>query len=234
MVIIVKEIKEKKPNYFMTDKEVRLLWKSTKDKWSFKFSMMLGFALFRGMRVGELVAINITDFNRDFTKLRVIFEKSHIEDWLPLTPQLTEMVKGYITKNRPFKDGYLFSFYNSKKKAPHMTAGVAEAFFSKMRKIIGRDHPEFLEKKNFKNGYTRYRITFHSCRRWFETRIHDNIKNKKKLADIMRYIDANTVDTYLNPYETWKEEKTILKSTFEHYFAAFNDFSKGQTMLTMF
>jgi len=106
MVIIVKEIKEKKPNYFMTDEEVGLLWKYARDRWSSKFSMMLGFALFRGMRVGELVAINITDFNRDFTKLRVIFEKSHIEDWLPLTPQLTEMVKEYITKNRPCCRGF--------------------------------------------------------------------------------------------------------------------------------
>jgi hypothetical protein len=115
-----------------------------------------------------------------------------------------------------------------------MTAGVAEAFFSKMRKIIGKDYPKFLEKREFKNGYAKYRITFHSCRRWFETRIHDNIKNKKKLADIMRYIDASTVDTYLNPYETWKEEKNILKSTFEDYFVMFNDFSKGQMKLTMF
>ena len=234
MVIIVKEIKEKKPDYFMTDEEVKLLWKYSTDKWSSKFSTMIAFALCRGMRVGEIVAINITDFNRDFTKLRVIFEKSHIEDWLPLMPELTDIVKEYITKNRPFKDGYLFSFYSSKGKAPHMTAGVAEAFFSKMRKIIGKDHPGFLEKRKFSNGYEKYRITFHSCRRWFETRIHDNIKNKKKLADIMRYIDASTVDTYLNPYETWKEEKNILKSTFENYFVMFNDFSKGQMKLTMF
>jgi len=214
MVIVVREIKNKRPNYFMTDNEVKILWNYTKEKWSSKFRVMLAFALFRGLRIGEIVAINITDFNYDFTKLRVIFEKSHIEDWLP--------------------DGYLFPFYSSKGKAPHMTTGVAEAFFSKIRKIIGKDYPQFIEKRKFRNGYNKYRISFHSCRRWFETRIHDNIKNKKKLADIMRYIDAETVNTYLNPYETWKEERNILNSTFENYFTVFDNFSKGQARLTSF
>lgn len=233
MTIIVKETKNKKPNYFMTDEEVSLFWKYSR-RWSSKFRIMLAFSLFRGMRIGEITAINILDFNNDFTKIRVVFEKSHIEDWMPLIPQLSEMIKEYIIKNRPFKDGYLFPFYSSKKKAPHMTVGVAEALFSKMRKIIGKDYPEFLERNKFDSGYTKYRITFHSCRRWFETRIYDNINNKKALADIMRYIDANTVDTYLNPYETWKNEVGILKSTFESYFNSFNNFTEGQTVLTMF
>jgi len=203
MVIQVKEIKPRR-SFFMTDEEAKILWEESK-RWSSKFRLILAFALFRGLRIGEILAINLLDFNHDFTALNVIIEKSHILETLPLVPQLTAMVKDYVLKNRHLMiDGYLFPYYTSR-KAPHMRTATAEALFSKLRKIIGKKHPQFLECYTYPSGYKKYRIGLHSCRRWFETRIFNNIGNKTAVADIMRYLDRSTVDKYLDPYETQKQ-----------------------------
>jgi len=233
MVIYVTEIKQRKPNYFMTDEEVQILWRYAK-RWGSKAQLLFAFAIFRGLRIGEVCAINILDFSADFSSLRVIHEKSHIEDRLPLIPQLSALARDYVLKNRHLmKDGFLFPFYSSRRHAPHLTTKVAEAIFSKLRKIIGKDYPAFLERNPFSKGFIRYRyrIGFHSCRRWFETRIYDNIKDRKRLADIMRYLDVATVDIYINPYETWQKERSILQGTFGDQFNALEMLSKGQRRL---
>jgi integrase len=215
----------------MIDPEVIILWKCAKGRWSSKFQMMLAYAFFRGLRIGEICPINILDFQDDYTKLRVIFEKSHIEDVLPLIPELTAMTKDYILRNKhTFKDGYLFPFYSSKRLSPCMNTSTAEALFSKLRKIIGLEYPQFLEKATEK----RYRIGWHSCRRWFETRIHDKVNDRKKLADIMRYLEVSTVDTYIDPYETWKKEGDILRGVFDERIAILSQSNKGQLRLPSF
>lgn len=227
--------KRTRPNYFMTDEEVKILWAHIKTRYSSKFLMILSFGLFRGMRIGEVVAINIRDFEEDYTKLRVVFEKSHIEDVMPLLPAHTELVKDYILRNHhTFKEGYLFPFYSSKQKSPHMTANVYESLFAKIRRELGKEYPQFLNKTNFKSGYVKYRISFHSCRRWFETRIYTHIKDKKCLSDIMRYLDSSTVDRYIDPYETWTRERDILSGTFDHRLLEYSQISKGQKRLTSF
>lgn len=218
----------KRPNYFMTDEEVGTLWRAAK-RWSAKFQLILAFCLFRGLRISEVLAINLVDFSEDFARLRVVMSKSHVEDVLPLIPELQEMIKAYVLRNHhTFKDGYLFPYYSSR-KAPHMRTPSAVALFAKLRKIIAREHPAFLDKTG-----KRYRIGLHSCRRWFETRIYDGIKDRKKLADIMRYLDAGTVDTYLDPYKTWKQERFILQNTFSKEFLKLMQVNKDQTTLDRF
>lgn len=227
--------KRTRPNYFMTDDEVKIIWAHLKRRYSSKFLLILSFGLFRGLRIGEAVAINILDFEHDFTKLRIVFEKSHIEDVMPLLPEHTAMIKDYVLKNKhTFKDGYLFPFYSSKQKSNHMSALVYESLFCKIRKEIAKEHPQFLDKTNFKTGYVKYRISFHSCRRWFETRIYSHIKDKKCLSDIMRYLDSSTVDRYIDPYETWTRERDILQGTFDNRILEFSQISKGQMRLTSF
>lgn len=231
--MIQKKRRRTKPNYFITDDEVKIMWQFS-DRWGPKVKMMLGFALFRGLRIGEICAINIMDFQEDFTKLRVLLEKSHIEDTLPLIPELTAMIKEYISKNmHTFKDGYLFPYYTSKKKYPYMSPGSAEDILYKMRRELGKEHESFLDFVEFE-GYKRHRIGWHSCRRWFETRLYDHLQDRKKLADIMRYLKVGTVDTYLDPYETWKKEQEFLRNTFTGKIFEMNLASKSQMKLVQF
>ncbi|HME87424.1 MAG TPA: tyrosine-type recombinase/integrase [Candidatus Nanoarchaeia archaeon] len=220
----------------MTTDEAKTLWKYA-GRWGTKFQIMLGFALFRGMRIGEICALNIYDFqDAGFQNFNIIFEKSHIQDSLPLLKEFNLLLKEYILKNlHTFKDGYLFPYHNSKRHARHMTANTASACFSKLRKILGKEYPEFLEGTEVQVGnetQKRYRIAWHSCRRWFETTLYDSGMKVEEIADIMRYQKKETVYTYLDPYKTWKREKEILQQTFGELFNEFNNVSSGQTKLS--
>lgn len=235
MVIATKTVRRYRPNYFMTTEEVLILWKNTL-KWSSKWRLMVGFALFRGLRIGEIVAINLYDFSSDFSKVRVVLEKSHVEAELPLIPFLQDLVKDYVFKNKTsFKDGFLFPYYSSrgKKHLPYMTAKTASSCFCKFRKSLGDQDKCFLDRHKSGNVW-RYRIGFHSCRRWFETTIYDNIKDGKRLGHIMRYLDLRTVDTYIDPYKVWKEENNILKSSFDGVATSTRLIDKSQSRLSQF
>ena len=237
-MIKVDKINRKRTNYFITDEEARILWQYSK-RWGTKFQVMAGLALFRGMRIGEIVSTNIYDFqNEEFQKLNIILEKSHILDEFPILKGFNGLIKEYVMKNRHLlKDGYLFPFYISR-RLPHMSTAVAVGLFCKMRQIIGKDYPEFLDRQEIINskGKTiyRYRISWHTCRRWFETRIWEHYKDKMLLRDLMRYKDSKTIDVYINPYETWKKESDILNSTFGGLFDNFNNVAKGQTRLNTY
>lgn len=296
MVINVSKIRAKRRNGFMTDKEVEILWKHCM-KWSDKWMAILGFALFRGMRIGEIVACNLYDFqNENFHKLNIVLEKSHIGDEFPLLNEFNILLKKYINNNRhTMKNGYLFPFYNTKKTVSHMNVNSAIAMFAKIRKEIGKDHPQFLDKTTYlltkylilkyinegikdpaiiakkisknqhnirdkisklkKEGYlnlfnqltskgkeyiseerygSRHRISWHSCRRWFETRIWNNYKDKMMLRDIMRYQNSKVVDVYIDSYEVWKNESTILEDTFSSFFQKLSNVQRGQTKLQKF
>jgi integrase len=232
MVIDVKEIR-KEPSYrFTNDAEITILWQYS-HAWSLKWQCLLSFSILRGLRIGETVAINILDFQDNFTKLRVILEKTHRDTVLPLLPEHSEIIIEYVLRNKhTFKDGYLFPYYTSKQKATHMTVPVAEALFSKLRKKIIKEYPQFAEKDRPNSRF--YRVGFHSLRRWFETRIYDKFKDRVALKNIMRYLDTRTVDTYIDPYETWKNEQTIMQDTFTDKLLTMARIQKGQCRLTEF
>lgn len=227
----------KRRYYFMTDEEAKILWQYS-GRWSTKFQVMLGFALWRGERISEIVAKNIYDFQDDnFELVRSRLAKSNIVDNFPILKQFAPMIQDYIQYNKhTFKDGYFFPFYSSRAKAPHMTSQTAIALFAKLRKIIGKDYPNFLESFDFecKNGKVqkRYRIAWHSCRRWFETKLDDSGCKQSEIQHIMRYKDQKTVATYLDPYRVWKREPEILNKSFGSLFQEFSNFEKGQTKLS--
>ena len=231
----VERVRSKRANRFMTTEEARILWQYAQ-RWSTKFQVMLGFALFRGMRISEICAINLYDFKDDnFGKLDVILSKSHIRDEFPIIGHFAGMVRKYIRENiHTFKDGYIFPYYSSRKHAKHISVKTAEALFAKLRKIIGRDHPQFLDKSVFSGRRVYYRIGWHSCRRWFETQLWEEFRDKMLIRDVMRYRESRTVDVYINPYEVWKKEREILQKTFSSVVQDFALIQEGQKKLSSF
>jgi integrase len=242
MVIQVAQIKQKKINYFMTVQEAKIIWQHVCETYSTKYAIMMGFMMFRGMRIGEVCAINLYDFQDSrFQKLNIILEKSHILDSFPILGEFNKMLKEYVMKNRhTFKDGYLFPFYTNKRlQHSHIDTKTFGAWFSKVRKALAaQGHTWAVERNRFVHkdgtGVWRYRIGPHSCRRFFETQFWEKHKDKMMLRDIMRYRSSDVVDVYINPYETWKNEQQILDSTFGDLWADFSNVGKGQTKLTSF
>lgn len=237
MVIDCVVTRQKRRNLFITDREVEVLWRES-ERWSKKFRVMLGFALFRGLRVGEIVAINLYDFkDAEFRNLRVVAQKSYVEDVYPLLEEFSVLLKEYVRLNlHTFTDGFLFP-YKVPNGRKHMGVRSAESAFCKLRKIIGLRYPEFLDRWSFesKTGTQyRYRISFHSCRRWFETKLWDKSKDKMQIRDMMRYCDSRPVDVYVDCYETWKNEGAILRNAFGEAFGNSQVFAEGQKRLDAF
>lgn len=233
------EVKQKKRNLFMTNEEAVLLWSYSK-RWSSKWQCMVALGLFRGMRIKEICYANIYDFTNDeFSKLNVVLCKSHIQDEFPIIPDAAAVIRDYVKYNRHImKDGFLFPG----QKQAHMKTSSAEAMFAKIRNQIGEKHPSFLDRypvmKNgvavlnkFGNPQYRYRISWHSCRRWFETSFWEEHKDIMKLRDIMRYRDVRSCEPYINAYELWKNEEKILQKTFGKIINDFNLKEKGQTTM---
>ena len=197
-------------------------------KWSSKFQLLVAICSFRGLRISEALGINILDFKDDsFNRLTYREAKTNkVQQNRPIIKPLADMIKAYIYTNRHLlKDGYLFPYYSSR-RLPHMDTKTGEAFFSKMRKIIGRDHPGFLDKYEIKteNGKTmfRYRICFHSCRRWFENHLFGQTNNINIVKTVMDYADFEPLNAYLNRFEVIDKEPEILNKAFADVFQSMN------------
>ncbi len=230
MVIQTDKEGHKRPNYFLSKEEAKILWRYAQ-KETARTKIMIGFALFRGLRIGEICAMHIRDFRDGFKKIRVIMSKTYIDDCLPLIDSFNIQVKDYVLNNAHlFKGGYLFPYYSSS-RSPHILPKTADDLFAKLRRKIAADgHRQFLDIAS--NGKKpRFRITWHSCRRFFETYLWDKRKNMMELRDIMRYKDSRSVNSYINPYEVWKNEKDILNSTIGSLYNELNLFAEGQTGL---
>lgn len=207
-----------KYNYHITTTELKHLWNYSKN-WGLKWRVLIGLCCFRGLRISEALAINIFDFKDDsFTSLTYRTAKTNkIESNKPIIKPLACLIKSYVISNLPaLKNGFLFPYYN-KASCPHMTTRSAEALFSKLRKKIGAVHPEFLDKYYFKtdkNTIVRYRIGFHSLRRWFETNIYHFKRDPFLVKEVMGYDDVKSITPYINGFEMLNEEPQILKQTF--------------------
>jgi hypothetical protein len=279
----------------MTDDEANLFWQySKKDP---KLHIAIGFALWRGLRVGEIGAINIDDFKNssDLSRMNIVLEKSHIMDSFPLLKDFIVELQSYIQSNlHLFKSGYLFSYYSSH-RLPHWSQNTMDVLLGRLRSQIGVDHPQVLDYtdritmkyrilKIISNGHKdpkiihkyfgghhdtlrktidrlynqdfidmdseltvkgleyvsipryirRYRISWHSMRRWFETRIWGKYKDTMLIRDMMRYSSSKVVDVYISPYETWCREHELMKDVFADKYKEFERMSHGQVRLNQF
>lgn len=214
-------------NYHITSDELKILLRYANECMSSKMQLLFALCAFKGLRVSEALAINIMDFeDSTFTKLTFREAKTNkMRHASPIIPPMAEMIKAYVSTNgHRLTDGYLFPYYTSKKKA-HMTTPTAEAMFAKLRKRIGKEHPQFLQKYPMRTKagkmIFRYRIGFHSLRRWFETSIFDNTKSLHTVKEIMRYTKFEPLNAYLNRYKVHENEAMILQKTFNPIFKKF-------------
>ena len=237
---LVSVYKRKRANSFITDQEAFILWKEA--EYYPKLQIMIGFGLFRGLRIGEIRALNIRDFkNSDFNKVDVIIQKSNIYDEFPLFDEFAIVLKRYITNNvHSLVNGYLFPRRHYDPIEPYLHRDVCNSMFHKFRKnhLIPK-YQQFAEKQSYYNQktgktYERHRVGFHSLRRYFETKLYENGLRAEEIANVMRYTSPKHVFAYLNAYDTWKKEKQILTDTFGDVFKNMLGFSEGQKQLSEF
>jgi integrase len=226
-------------NYHMSTEEVKTLFRYS-SRWSFKWQLLLSLCAFRGLRVSEALAVNyLTDFvDEGFSKIIVREAKTNKIRTLPLIRPLSLMINKYVAlEAHRLRNGFLFPYYSSK-KLPFMDACTAGAYLCKMRKIIGKDHPGFLEKYHFigpsGRAYYRHRVSYHSLRRWFETTIFNRTESAYIVKEIMDYTDFKVLNSYLNTASIKEREGELLSETFNPIMDDFKNDLLGQTKLGVF
>lgn len=225
------KVKHKKRNLFILDSEAEIIYKEAA-QYSQTMKIMVGFALFRGMRISEIRKLKIQNFkNEQFSQIEFQLSKSKIIDDFPIIKQFSIELEKYV-KDNTFRmiDGFLFPGKNG---GPMKKSSAIWKFY-KFRIKLAAKFPQFLEKANYESGYIRNRVGWHSMRRWFETRLLLKGYTTFQVADIMRYSSEKTVRTYWNSYLTWMNERKMLENTFGDFFGHVSNISKGQTFLSDF
>ena len=162
------------------------------------------------------------DFSDNFSKLTYREAKvNKLQHNRPLIEPLADMCRLYVkTCHKKFREGYLFHHYTRLKTVdlrPFMDIKTAGAFLTKLRRDIGKEYPQIMERYVFETDsgstQTRYRVSFHSLRRWFET----NLKEKSDVyvvKEIMNYSKYEVLNSYLNRANVMTREKEILSEAF--------------------
>lgn len=214
----VSKIKKTKFNGFISDDEAESIYTEAFEHTP-QMGIMVGFALTRGMRIEEIRNIRIQDFtNAEFTAVDTILCKSNIKANLPIVADFAEKLQNFIRSNVFMMwDGYLFPGKNG----GCMSKAAANWKFYKFRIKMQKKYAWAAEYTDY--GHTiRHRVAWHSCRRWFETRLLELGYTVFQVADLLRYEDPDTVRTYWNCYKTWQNERKIIESAFGDFFGQAN------------
>lgn len=228
----VKNPKRKRLNNFLYDDNEAMTIYTEAAKYTPEVELLVGFMLFRGVRISEGREINVKDFSsKRFDKIEIILCKSKILDEFPIAAGFSKRIEKYIQDNSfRMKNGYLFPGQHG----GCWTLHAAEWAFLKFRAKLEKKYPQFGELYRYNSGYTRHRVTWHTLRRWFETKLLEAGLSENEVADIMRYSSTRPVRSYWNSYKTWKKEREIIETVFGDFFGIAEKKIKGQSFLTDF
>ncbi|RPJ56073.1 MAG: site-specific integrase [Dehalococcoidia bacterium] len=228
-----------KNNLFMTTDELKAMFRELR-KWDMKYTILFGLCAFRGMRISEACAVNIYDFkDQNFDVLTYRTAKSNkVVSNKPIIKPFAELIRNYVINNKHrLVNGFLFPHYNSINKLPYISPGAAQAAFSKIRRSIAKTNPGFSDRYEYFDGgwgKTRFRISTHSLRRWFETHLALIYKDPFLIKEIMNYDELNTINHYISAFEYYKREPEVLEKTFSSLFCDVQNIAMGQKRLIEF
>ena len=204
----------RKDRYITDDELIRLLNSRPAFHWA---RLCAEFQAFCGLRSEEAVCININDFSRDFTKLRVRLCKSDRVIERDLPDEFKKKVIQYCRLNyQTFKEGWLFPGQHT----GHIKKQSYWEEFRQMRKEVKLDIDKIqMQNANSSNSY---RIGTHSLRRWFITNLY---KKTQDIVLVKHIIGHEKIDTTLqyccfDPHSLGIENK-LVNQVFNKYFTPF-------------
>ena len=169
-----------------------------------KLHLLFSYQAIMGLRIGEVVRVNIRDINLKTRELRIFTEKSGKTDYLLLPLQLFDMTLQYIgdyEKEIAACGGFLFFSLNqrhtTKLTEPHLRTDTARAFFIKYMKKAGLE--EIYGYSMAKHPRPLYRLTPHSLRHYAITNFcRKNGGNVMLASKFARHNNLQTTQIYLH------------------------------------
>jgi integrase len=166
-----------------------------------KAELLFTFQAVLGLRISEVVRINIKDINLKTKDLRIHNEKADRIDYLPIPPQLFNKTLDFITQNEDdisSHKGFLFwaDLYPEYNNCPHISKNFVRNIFRHAIKKAKLDETYGVSEGN--TPKLLHRLTTHSLRHYAITHFaRKNNGNITLTSAFARHRDLKTTMTYV-------------------------------------
>ena len=169
-----------------------------------KFGVAFFLQLTTGLRVGEIPQIKVKDIDFERGIISLITEKANVFSDQPVPFVTLELLQKWIERNKDkieqSEDYVFFSEYPFSKRNA-ITSGALRNYFGKFRKraelessyATSNDSNNSHQKKNRELN----KLTTHSFRRTYLTRLYNDCKNKELVKVLARHKQKEAIDSYL-------------------------------------
>lgn len=178
---------------------------------------------FLGLRVGEVVKVKAEDIDFFNNRIRVFTEKARVTDFLYLHESIRGVLHTWINENpNQIKEhgGYVLFSENVTENRQHISDAWLRKEFRDVCKLAGldewyaeaddTDHP--VRKRNGRNRKL-HRLTTHSLRHYFITKVYNSSKNIKHTQKLARHTDIKSTQVYI--YTNPEELEETMRQVFE-------------------
>ncbi|MCX6803720.1 MAG: site-specific integrase [Candidatus Diapherotrites archaeon] len=161
-----------------------------------------------GLRIGEAVEVKVSDISFDNKSILIHSEKTAKADELYLHDEIYKLLQDFIKEHKQQIDehaGYVLFSENPTMKRLHLAPGYLR---KKFREVCNRcnfvDFYDFADDydnplaNQYKKGRKLYRLTTHSLRHYFVTRVYNSTKDPVTTSKLARHVDLATTQTYIH------------------------------------
>jgi len=192
-------------NKGFTDEELEKFFKYSRNE-EFKEQLAFSMQAYLGLRIGEVVQVKISDIDLEKRTIRIDTEKSKTCDSLHLHDRIYNLLKSHIAKHEKAiqaHNGYLL--YSD---APNFNReNLSEHYLrKKFREICNRAGlnewygyaDEQSSSRVFPSGRKLHRLTTHSLRHYFGTKVYESTKDPILTSKLMRHSELRSTQIYIH------------------------------------
>ncbi|MBI4448355.1 site-specific integrase [Candidatus Woesearchaeota archaeon] len=190
----VKEPKYGSLNRGFTDSELRRFLGCIKnEKAWFCFNLMANL----GLRVGEVVMLKWEDIDFINKRVKVYTEKAKTIDFLPMTERVQKLLRLWVRKLQDYanKEDYLFQGQNREYISPNWLRKEFRIAceLADLNETYGESEERMIDRKR-----VLYRLTTHSLRHYFITKVYNKTKNPIHSQRLARHKDFGSTQVYIH------------------------------------
>lgn len=190
---------------FMSDDEIKKLLEFINSK-PIQIRLIFYILIFMGLRVGEVCRLE--RHNVQGSKLVFALEKSNRIHERVIPNWIKDMIYKYI-KDFKINDGWLWptsktQFYNGRNE--HIVTDTMGWYINHFRNESGLTDIYYV----CKDGKRLYRISVHTLRHWFLSKLWDKTKDIVLVANIISHKKINTTFAYIMAYEKQQRETDLV------------------------
>jgi len=188
-------------NKGFTENELKIFLSSVKNQ-----KAWLAFLLqsHLGLRVSEVAHMRLEDIDFNTNKVRINTLKANTVDFLFMPERVRKALLGWIRKHekRIQEKGWIFFSDNPKYIREHISADWLRNEFRETAFLCNLDewydHADDENNKRQKGIRKLHRLSTHSLRHYFVTKVYNHCKNPILTQKLARHQDLKSTQTYIN------------------------------------